>query len=216
MKKIKILVAIGCLSITSFGIAQNEVIDNREEITFALKAGANFSNVYDSNSEDFRADGKIGFAGGAALAIPIGEYLGVQPEVLISQKGFKGNGTFLGTDYSFTRTTTYIDVPLQIAFKPTPFLTVLAGPQYSYLIKQKDNFNSSWIDSSHEEEFENENIRNNIFGFVAGIDVNINHFVFGARAGWDITDNHGDGTSSTPRYKNVWLQATVGYLFYNN
>lgn len=216
MKKIKILVVLSCLAITNFGVAQSDLIDNREEVTFALKAGANFSNVYDSNSDDFRADGKMGFAGGAALSIPVGEYLGVQPEILISQKGFKGNGVFFGTDYSFTRTTTYIDVPLQIAFKPTPFLTILAGPQYSYLIKQKDDFNSSWINESHEEEFENENIRNNIFGFVAGFDVNINHFVFGARAGWDITDNHGDGSSSTPRYKNVWLQATIGYLLYNN
>ena len=216
MKKIKILIALGCFSIANIGVAQNEVIDNRERVTFGLKAGVNFSNIYNSQTEDFRADGKFGLAGGVALAIPIGQFLGIQPEVLFSQKGFKGDGTFLGSDYSFKRTTNFIDIPLLIAFKPSATITILAGPQYSYLLRQRDDFNSSWIDASHEEEFENENIRNNIFGFVAGVDVNINHFVFGSRVGWDITDNHGDGSSSTPQYKNVMLQATVGYTLFNS
>ena len=85
MNKIKILLAIGCISITSIGLTQDAVVDNREEVTFALKAGLNFSNVYNTQSEDFRADGKFGFAGGAALTIPISKFLGIQPEVLVSQ-----------------------------------------------------------------------------------------------------------------------------------
>ena len=213
MKTIKILLAIGCMSVTSISVAQDSETDFREEVRFGVKAGLNFSNVYDSRGEEFRADGKVGFAGGAFLAIPIGRYLGVQPEVLLSQKGFKGNGTFLGSDYSFTRTTTYVDIPLQIAFKPSEFVTIVAGPQYSYLIRQKDDFESGFIDSSHEEDFDNDNIRKNIFGVVGGLDVTIKHLVIGGRMGWDITQNHGDGSSSTPRYKNFWLQGTVGYMF---
>ncbi|MGM0478926.1 MAG: porin family protein [Bacteroidota bacterium] len=222
MKRIRILVLLGSMSISSIGIAQNETIndpeeyDHREEITFALKAGLNFSNVYNSRSEEFRADGKFGFAGGAALTIPIGKYLGVQPEILLSQKGFKGNGVFLGSDYSFTRTTTYLDIPLQVAFKPASYLTIVAGPQYSYLLKQEDDFNNEFLSSSHEEEFENENIRNNILGVVAGIDFNLKDFVVSTRVGWDITNNHGDGSSSTPQYKNLWMQATIGYVFHKN
>lgn len=216
MKTIKVIVAVAFFSVTSNVMGQIDDTDNREEIQFGLKAGANFSNVYDERNEDFRADGKLGFAGGAFLRIPIGMYLGVQPEVLLSQKGFKGEGSFFGADYSFKRTTTYIDVPLQIAFKPSRYLTILAGPQYSFLIKQKDDFENGFIDASHEEEFDNENIRKNIFGFVGGIDINIKHLTIGARAGFDFMDNHGDGSSSTPQYKNVWVQATIGYSFYNN
>jgi hypothetical protein len=33
------------------------------------------------------------------------------------------------------------------------------------------------------------------------------------RGSWDLKNNNGDGTSTTPRYKNVWYQATVGYRF---
>lgn len=215
MKTIKIIIAAGFMSISSISIAQEEDIEDfREEVSFGLKAGLNFSNVYNSQTEDFRADGKIGFAGGAVLTIPISKFIGIQPEFLISQKGFEGTGQFLGSDYTFTRTTTYIDVPLQVSFKPSKFVRVLAGPQYSYLIRQKDDFNNAFIDATHEENFDNENIRKNIFGFVTGLDITLEHFVIGTRVGWDISANHGDGSSSTPKYKNVWLQATIGYTFY--
>lgn len=213
MKTIKILTLVALMSATAMVSAQSGETDNREEFRFGFKAGANFSNVYDSKSEDFDAEGKLGFAGGVSLSIPINKYFGVQPEVLFSQKGFKGSGTMFGFDYSFKRTTSFIDIPLQFALKPSEFITILAGPQYSYLLKQKDEFNSSLFSDSQEEEFDNDNIRKNIFGFVGGVDINIKHIVLGARVCWDLTDNHGDGSSSTPRYKNVWLQATLGYNF---
>lgn len=213
MKTIKVLATLAIISVASLAVAQDGETDNREDFRFGLKAGANYSNVYDEKSEDFNAESKFGFAGGVQISIPINKYLGLQPEVLFSQKGFRGEGTMFGLDYSFKRTTSYIDIPLQIALKPSEFITILAGPQYSYLIKQKDEFNSTLFSDSQEEEFNNDNIRKNIFGFVGGFDINIMHVVLGARVGWDITENHGDGSSSSPRYKNVWLQATIGYNF---
>lgn len=215
MRTIQILVAVGCMFATSMAMTQVKEYDNREEVTFAIKAGLNYSNVYDSSSEEFRADPKFGFAGGAVFAFPINKYLGIQPELLISQKGFKGSGAFLGSQYTFTRTTTYIDLPIQMSFKPSEFFTIIAGPQYSYLIKQKDVFTSPFINTEHEQEFKNDNIRRNLLGAVVGVDINVKHIVIGTRAGWDFMDNHGDGSSSTPRYKNFWLQATIGYIFYN-
>lgn len=194
-------------------IAQDTVTDLREELKFGVKVGANYSNVYDEQGDDFNADPKFGLAAGVFLAIPIGKYLGVQPEILFSQKGFKATGTFLGSSYDFTRTTNYIDIPLLIAFKPVSGLTILAGPQYSYLMKQSDKFSGSGLSYTQEDEFKNEDIRKNTLSFLGGADVNLNHFVIGARVGWDITKNNGDGTSTTPRYKNVWYQATVGYSF---
>lgn len=69
----------------------------REHFTAGLKLGTNFSNVYDSEGEDFEAEGKFGFAGGAFFSIPIGRLVGIQPEILFSQKGFRSTGTFLGS-----------------------------------------------------------------------------------------------------------------------
>lgn len=210
----KIILIIGAVTtMANFSSAQET--DLRERLLFGLKAGVNYSNVYDTQGEEFQADPKLGLAAGAFIAIPIGKYLGIQPEVLYSQKGFKATGRILGGNYEFTRTTSFIDVPLLVSFKPSEFLTLLAGPQYSYLIKQSDVFANSSTSILQEQEFENDNVRKNILCLTGGVDLTLKHIVFGARVGWDIQNNNGDGTSSTPRYKNVWYQATVGYRFYN-
>jgi hypothetical protein len=118
-----------------------------------------------------------------------------------------------GSKYDLKRTTNYVDVPLFLALKPSESVTLLAGPQFSYLLKQKDEFSNSSGNFQQQEEFENENIRKNILCFIGGFDINLEHTVIGTRVGWDISSNNGDGTSTTPRYKNIWLQATLGYRF---
>jgi hypothetical protein len=178
---------------------------------FGLKIGSNYSNIYDSNGENFDAKGKFGLAGGVFMAIPISKFLGVQPEVLFSQKGYKQTGTFLGNTYDLTRTTDYIDIPLLLSIKPVNFLTIQLGPQFSFLTKQKDVFKNALATVEQQDEFKNTNIRKNIFCAVGGLDVNIDRVVIGARAGWDIQNNNGDGTSTNPRYKNAWVQATLGF-----
>lgn len=183
----------------------------REALTIGLKAGANYSNVWDEQGQDFTADAKLGFAAGAFIGIPIGKFLGVQPELLISQKGFKGSGKLLGTAYSFSRTTTYLDIPLQLQIKPIDYLTIVVGPQYSFLLNTKNIYTLGSNSAAQEEAFNNDNIRKNILGFVVGFDVLIEHFVISARASWDFQNNNGDGSSSTPRYKNRLLQLTVGF-----
>ena len=212
MKKAILLIATLTLSILNMS-AQDSSTDQRDKLSFGLKVGANYSNVYDSEGEDFVADGKFGLAGGVFVAIPLGKFIGIQPEVLFSQKGFKSTGTFLGTDYETTRTTDYIDVPLFLAIKPVEYVTLLFGPQYSYLLKQKDEFTGGSLSTTGEQEFTNDNIRKNTFSLIGGLDLNIDHLVFGLRGGWDLKNNNGDGTSTTPRYKNMWYQATVGYRF---
>lgn len=191
--------------------AQTE--DTRDRIQFGIKGGINNSNVWDEEGQDFTADSKNGFAGGAYLSIPIGTYLGIQPEVLYSQKGFQGYGRAFGTDYSYVRTTEHIDVPILIQFKPSQYITFLGGPTYSYLTRQTDVRKVGTFTQEEENEFNNDNLRKNTLGAVFGADININHFVIAPRVGWDFQTNNGDGTSSSPRYRNQWLQLAVGYRF---
>lgn len=204
-----IILTVGFLSSL---LSQN--MDRREDFVFGIKAGTNYSNVWDEQGEDFVADSKFGLVGGAFLGIPLGKYIGIQPEILVSQKGFKGSGSMpvLGS-YEFTRTTTYLDIPLQIQLKPSEFFTIVAGPQYSYLMKEKNEYTSGDNVYGDEEEFENDNIRKNILGVVGGIDINISNFIISGRVGWDLQNNDGDGTSSDPNYKNRWIQLTAGYMF---
>ena len=214
MKKSKkiILLATLLLAINGTGYSQDGG-DREQDVRVGLKAGMNYSNVYDERGDDFVADGKVGFAGGVFFSIPIGQFIGIQPEILLSQKGYQATGSVLGMNYEMVRTTTFLDIPVYFALRPAPFLTLLAGPQFSYLLHQKDEFISSLVSYEAEQEFNNDNIRKNILCFAGGFDVNIGHAVVGARAGFDFQDNQGDGTSSTPRYKNTWVQATFGLRF---
>jgi hypothetical protein len=201
---------VSALFICSTATIKAQIIDNREKVEVGAKAGLNFSNVYDSQVQDFVADTKAGLAIGAFVGIPISKFIGIQPEVLVSQKGFKGGGSLLGFPYSFTRTTTYLDVPILLQVKPAAFLTIVAGPQFSYLFKEKNvyTFNSNSLEQ--EQQFQIEDARKNILGIVMGVDLCYNYFVLSGRVGWDFQNNNVNGTATTPRYKNQWLQVTVG------
>lgn len=65
--------------------------------------------------------------------------------------------------------------------------------------------------TDQEQQFENDNIRKNILGFVVGVDIIVQSVVVSARGAWDFQRNNGDGTNSTPRYKNQWVQLTIGF-----
>ncbi|MFN3969131.1 porin family protein [Flavobacterium sp.] len=215
MKRVIMVIAMITLSTTdAFAQAGEKTrTDNRSQISLGIKGGVNLSNVYDSEGENFVADSKLGFAIGGFLSLPLGRYFGIQPEVLFSQKGFKSTGTFLGSSYEMTRTSNFIDVPIYVSFKPVENISILFGPQFSYLMKQTDKFEGGTISATQENEFSNANIEKNIYGLAGGVDFNIDQIVYGLRAGWDVKNNNGDGTSDTPRYKNMWYQATIGYRF---
>lgn len=209
MKKPIITIAAIILMVGNLS-AQNDN-DTRNLLHVGVKAGMNISNMYDSQNEEYQADPKIGFVGGIFVSIPIlDKIIGIQPELLFSQKGFSASGTVLGANVNFTRTTNYLDIPIFLAFKPIEYVTLLVGPQYSYLMKQKDVFENPISDIILESEFKNENIRKNTFSLATGADINFRNFVFAARIGWDLYNNNGNGTSSTPRYKNVWGGLTLG------
>jgi hypothetical protein len=186
-------------------------VDDRFRV--GLKAGTNYSNVYDSQGASFVANPKYGFAAGGFLCIPLIPFIGIQIEGMYSQKGFQATGELLGSSYNFTRTSDFIDIPLFVTLKPIRFLTLMAGPEFSYLTKQTDVFANATTTIQQEQQFENDDLRKNLMSFVAGVDINLNHLVLGGRLGWDLQNNNPDGTSTTPRYKNTWYQFTLGVRF---
>jgi hypothetical protein len=180
---------------------------------FGIKAGVNFSNLYDTKAEDFSNNAKLGLAAGAFLSLPLGSYFGIQPEVIYSQKGYKGEGNFLLTDYEYTRSYDYLDIPLLLQIKPSENFSILAGPVFSFLLHKKVKFDSGNLSLEQQTEIENNNIRKNIMGITGGLDFIFHPVILSGRVGWDLQHNNGDGTSSDPRFKNVWIQATVGLVF---
>lgn len=216
MKK-SIIASVALCILATAGIAQQTTSPNyRDNIQLGVKVGTNYSNVYDVKGDDFQGDPKFGLATGVFVAVPISTLIGFQPEILVSMKGFHATGSILGSQYDFTRTSTFIDVPLLISIKPTEYLNLVAGPQYSYLVKEKDVFANSMITIQQETDFQNDNVRRNLLCFIGGADIDLKHFVLSGRVGWDVSNNNGDGSATSPRYKNVWYQATLGFRLVND
>lgn len=207
--KVFLILSLFLFSI-GFAFAQNETEDNREKLQFGIRAGAVYSNVYDERGDDFVADGKVGAVGGIVLSIPIGKYLGFQPEAMLIQKGFSGDARYNGKPFSLTRTTTHLDFPLQLKFNPAKNFSLLGGPQYSFLLHRKDQIDVGQLTVVEEDFIKNDKIQENIFGMIFGAEFNFNAVTVTGKVGWDLQQNNDDGASTTPRYKNQWLQLTLG------
>lgn len=181
-------------------------MDNREELSFGIKAGINYSNVYSESGDGYVADGKVGFAGGVFVSIPLNELIGVQPELLYSQKGFKTEGTFFDGQI----TSSYLDLPIHLQIKPTENISILAGPQFSYLLSTKYELNGfSAID---EEDLDDNNNKATV-GISAGVDIEVQNFLISARGSWDLNKVNKDNSTSDINYKNQLFQITLGYKF---
>lgn len=189
--------------------AQAEVNENRT-MKAGIKAGFNNSNVWDEREHDAIGDTKIGLASGLFLFVPLTHSFGLQPEVLISQKGYRHSDEYSGSSFYFRRTATYLDVPLHLYIKPDDLFTIVAGPQFSYLLYQKDSYNydEEWIENTG---FVSGKVRQRNFGFVGGVDFDFKDFVFSFRLVWDFLEHNGD--TSTPTYRSQSAQFTVGYNF---
>jgi hypothetical protein len=210
MKQIIALIALAIAGLT-FNANAQEVSTPDHKVKFGLKAGLNVSNVYDVEGSQFDADAKMGLVLGTFVSIPLGKHLGLQPEILFSQKGFRGTGEAAGTPYYFYRTTSYFDLPLLLVLRAGPAVSFVAGPHLSYLVAQRDAVRTGDYSTVHDQTFSNQNVRRNTVGLTAGMEFYNKPVVLSTRVGCDFTNNNGDGTSSAPSYKNLWLQVTAGF-----
>ena len=183
------------------------------DVHFGLRAGVNVSNVIKSGDEDFSTGSKAGFNAAAFLELPIASVFSIQPELQYSQKGFKATGSFLGAPYEYKQTINYIEVPLLAKLKPVPGFGIVIGPQFSFRTSTSTKFSVNNASYESEVESDNDNLRKNILGGVIGIEAGAKNFVASLRYNIDFQNNNGDGTSSTPKYKNQVIALGVGIIF---
>ena len=99
--------------------------------TFGAKAGMNVSSLSNNGGlEDSKS--KIGFNAGLFMNAPLAESFSIQPEVLYSQYGSKGNYTLGGDKYSSASHLDYIAVPVMFQYNATPEFYLEAGPEFGF------------------------------------------------------------------------------------
>ena len=184
------------------------------EARIGIIGGLNIATIIKTGDPSFSSTPLYGLNAGGLLQLPLGNVIALQPEVLFSQKGYRANGKDGITAYDYRRSLNCLDIPILVRINLAKELGIVVGPQYSYLLSTNTKFNSGTATYMQTVKNDNDNIRKNTFGGVLGLDVNLdnNLFLYG-RYTIDFKNNNGDGTSSTPAYKNQVFQVGAGILF---
>jgi opacity protein-like surface antigen len=201
MKKIFILAA--GLFITGAASAQSPV-------RFGVKAGVNIANIIkDDGDNNFSTDAKTGFNAGVTADIPLTAGVAFTPEVLFSQKGYKQS---IG-DVDFTRTTSFIDIPILASIRLASPLNLVVGPQVSFLMSTKNKFETGLGDIESSDR-ESDNFKKSLLGGVIGARYDLTQNVdIHARYALDFQKNNENGSSNTPEFKNQVWSFGLGYKF---
>lgn len=145
-----------------------------QELSFGIKAGANFSNIYSSNTptEDYFKM-KTGFHAGALMEARLNQLVALELQLIYSQQGNKTEITYIeieppgelgmyggetyaqnSPDYSSSFEATskydYLNLPLIAKLYVYKGLNVFAGPQLSLLISAKDQYDDGEDDVKEE------------------------------------------------------------------
>ncbi|MCC8425005.1 porin family protein [Mucilaginibacter sp. UR6-11] len=129
-KKIYLVILLPCLMATlNRAYAQTKV---------GIKAGLNFSNVLmnDENGNKINTQSVPGILLGLTVDIPVEGNFYIQPAAQYSRKGYKQEtGGFYGSATNFRVNASYIQVPVNLLYKPrlgTGNLLLGAGPYFGY------------------------------------------------------------------------------------
>ena len=150
--KQKIFLAV--LSLSSFFVSTAQT-------KFGVTAGINsaswkgdavqsLNNIVDATNGYVSTKARTGFHVGAYASVPITEKFAFEPELLYSQKGYAMRGDiaitalkFLGINAKAEVQADYIDVPLLMKAELAPGLSVYAGPQVSFLLRNRLHLSTS-------------------------------------------------------------------------
>lgn len=182
MKKIILVVALCIASATQM---------KAQFLQIGVKGGVNFANFTGS---DIQTDGITSFHAGLVSEIKLLENFSVQPELLYSTQGASLESDVLNNE--FKNELGYISIPVLAKFYLTDNLSLEAGPQFSFLVSEKNDAN---IENS--ETFD--------FALAAGLSYKITpKFFVQGRYGLGLTDVAPDAD-----VKNSVFQLSAGFLF---
>ncbi len=128
---------------------------------FGIRAGVNLQNI---NGKDFEGDKlendlTMGFNAGVNYEILVGTDIYFQPGLLFSTKGTKSTETVLSQDIESKLSLSYIELPLNIVFKPllgTGHMLLGFGPYVGYGVGGKYTLDTPNTSSEWDIEFTNE------------------------------------------------------------
>lgn len=206
MKKIKFLMlSLTILAATSVFAQKDEKKNEKNELSFGIKAGINLANqTAKASGLTISTSSLLGITGGAFVNLPVSDGgFAIQPEVLYSMMGSKIS--FGGQ--SSTAELGYISVPVLAKYNiDKPGFGVYVGPQIGFLMSAKDKTGSTSTDSKSD-------YKSTDFSAVVGLEYSLDMGI-NASARYQIgLSNIAKETSNGESLKNNAFTFTIGYSF---
>jgi len=207
--KLLIVLSIVLLTLTTAtSYAQTETASKSptwKNWQFGLKAGA---NLFKLTGRSFDNKSHIGFNGGAYGEYKISNQWGLQPELtynLVQSKTSQDFNSIYG-GVSFQQISlSYISVPIFLTFKPVPELSILLGPQYSFLASQTTQLYPQHLDT---KAFSKSDV-----SIAFGGQLNLGNVKIGLRYVIGLVNVNGYNSDSD-QWKIHGLQAYLGYRIF--
>lgn len=122
------------LSIVLFTITAANA--SAQSIHYGLEAG---TNIFKMGGMSFDNKSKFGYSAGVYSDIQIHGRWGLQPALLFNEYSAKTadqfNNLYHGASFQNVNLS-YVSLPILVTFKTSDLFTILAGPQYGYLVYQ--------------------------------------------------------------------------------
>lgn len=171
-KKTKILFVVVLLSALSLTVSHYANAQARA----GIKGGLNVSNLYIDDVNDENA--RYGFNVGVYGQILSTDAFALQPELLFTTKGAKGEYTGL-IDQTVKFNLNYLELPVLAVFKLGDAAEIHVGPYASYLLNA--NVSYSGDISNGTDEIDKDQLKSYDFGLVGGLGLNFGALQVGAR-----------------------------------
>lgn len=177
--------------------------------SFGVKGGLNISTV-SQEREWTDSNSKLGYYAGVYMHAPVNNAFSIQPELIYNNMGVKyDNG-----NTSHTLNLDYIAMPIMFQFEPIPKLYFEAGPQFGFLVGNKNKY-----ENNNKTIIEKDKDAYNQFDLNAGIGLGFrfNNMAIGARYLIGFTDIKKSGSTSwsnsEKQLRNSGLQIGLQYGF---
>ena len=136
---------------------------NAQSFHLGIKAGADINKI---NGKSFKDEFSYGYQLGAFAELGLTEKFGIQPEVLFSQVNVDTSNDFSQV-YKLNGLSDvklkYLKIPVLLTFKPNPFVSLQAGPQFGVLLDKSRNLVNNGKNAFKDGDF----------SMVGGIQLNI-------------------------------------------
>lgn len=165
-----------------------------QRFTIGVKGGANFGKI---TGESFKDQFKFGYQVGFFATIPLGQVIGIQPEVLFNQTNVDTSSKFSTIYTNFNKIGSVelkqMLLPIMLNVNLNKYLTLQAGPQFAVVIDQNKNLLQNGQDA----------FKSGTFSAAAGLQLNISNIRLYGRFTGGLTNMDNVGSNDTWKVQNI-------------